>query len=173
MSEDDTFSRRKALMSLGFGATALIAAPALAQVTRGGIPGAVGPGPRPIDLPINTAVKLNPAILDAKLNDVRAVSKLQLTKRLPGSTPVEKMLTPGAAAGLTPGARRLTKSDLVSMQAGNIPLGARGLTVRDIASVQGAFGSVGGLAASIDVSCCCCTPCCCAAAVESEFALAA
>jgi hypothetical protein len=168
MSEDHTFSRRKALMSLGFGATALIVAPALAQTT----PGRVGPGPRP-EFPIDAAAKLNPAILDAKLNDPRAVAKLQLTKRLPSSTPIMRMLTPGAAEGLTPGARMLTKGDLVSMQAGKIPPSALGLTVRDIASVQGAFGSIGGLAAEIDISCCCCTPCCCAAAVESEFALAA
>jgi hypothetical protein len=172
MSEIDPFSRRRALMSLGFGAAAMVATPALAQITPGTIPDRVGPGPRP-EFPINAAATLNPAILDSKLNDVRAVSRLQLTKRLPGLTPIDKMLTPSAASGLTTGARRLTKRDLVSMQAGKIPASALGLTVRDIASVQGAFGSVGGLAASIDVSCCCCTPCCCAAAVESDFALAA
>lgn len=178
MSQNDTVSRRKALLSLGFGATAMIAAPALAQttITRGPI----GPGPRPIDnqlvladTPISNVIKRNPAILNANLTDPRAVAQLQLTKRLPDSTPIGKMLTPEGVSALTPGARKLTKGDLVLMQAGRISAAARGLSVRDIASIQGAFGRPGGLAASVDVSCCCCTPCCCAAAVDSDLALAA
>jgi hypothetical protein len=169
VSEDNIFSRRNALMSVGFGATAMLAAPALAQT--------MGVKPMPVAMrpifPIDAAAKSTPAILDGKLVDERAVAKLQLTRRLPDATPVDKMLTSNGISTLTPGARKLTKGDLVAMQAGKIPLAAKGLTVRDIASIQSAFGSVGGLAASIDVSCCCCTPCCCAAAVESEFALAA
>ena len=153
MSEEDKLSRRRTLKAIGFGAIGLTAVaattPAVAQV------------------------RINQSALALKLNDARAVKALQLTKRLPASTPVTSMLTPEAAQGLTPGARTLTKADLVAMQAGRITPAASRLTVRDIESIQGAFSKPGGLAAGLDVSCCCCTPCCCAAAVESELALAA
>ncbi|OYY69353.1 MAG: hypothetical protein B7Y47_11980 [Sphingomonas sp. 28-63-12] len=125
------------------------------------------------NLPIQKFATANPSILQRRLTDQRAVAALQLTRRLPAATPIGKMLTPSAAEGLTPGARTLTKADLSAMQLGRVSATAAKLTVKDIESVQKAFGQIGGLAASIDVSCCCCTPCCCAAAVEPVLALAA
>ncbi|MBY0574331.1 MAG: hypothetical protein K2P84_11680 [Undibacterium sp.] len=134
-------------------------------------------------------VQMAPAMADTKtVGDVRVVSsdvalskldraaltKLNLTGRLPANAAIEKMyLTPEALAVLTPAAKLLSKADLVSLSAGKPTAAAGRLTVTDIGSIRNAFGTgympgkVGGGIASLDVSCCCCTPCCCAAAVNA------
>jgi len=120
------------------------------------------------------SLQINPAILELKMVDPRALKALNLTRRLPGSTPIAKMgLNNKAVKILTRGARSLTKSDLESLAAGRNTDRTAKLSVADIKSVQVAFGQgldVGSLA--LDISCCCCTPCCCAAAYPTEKAAA-
>jgi hypothetical protein len=155
MSADGKVSRRTSLKVLGFGALGLAG---------------LGSGEAAMAQMGTTAI--NPSLLQMRLSDPRAVKALGLTtRRLPTSTPITRMVSEEAAAGLTAQARTLTKADLVAMQAGRITPAAAKLTVRDVESIQGAFRRPNSF--SIDISCCCCTPCCCAAAVEPELAQAA
>lgn len=119
--------------------------------------------------------------LELKLADRAALDYLRLNQavvgRLPYDTPIENMgLTEEAKAGLTEGAKRLTKGDLVGLQQSLVTDTAAEMTVTDILSVRDAFAVGYRLPATdlatgpqaLDISCCCCTPCCCAAAVEVE-----
>ncbi|MDB5072617.1 MAG: hypothetical protein JWM87_3728 [Candidatus Eremiobacteraeota bacterium] len=102
--------------------------------------------------------------------------EITVARRLPDTTPIQKMLTPEAAKGLTPAAMKLTKGDLNALGTGELTPTTKQLTVADITSVQTAFtrpngpaflGGGGGMLAGksrFSVSCCCCSPCCCAAA---------
>lgn len=149
------FDRRKFLATVGFGAAALTVGTAANAQTK-------------LQLQRAEVLKIDPKMLELKLADPRAVEVLQLTKRLPETTPITKMgLTEKAVSILTPGAQKLTKADLQALAVGKVPEAAKALTVADIDSVKVAFGTgYRGAAdlAALDVSCCCCTPCCCAAA---------
>ncbi len=114
------------------------------------------PLPTHIGLAANTAVKL-------------------AVKSMPMSTPITNMLTPQAAANLSPEVKALTKSDLITLQMGGHNAATAALTTADLKSIQTAFtqgSKVGGIAAAGDINCCCC-PCCCATAVLEPVAAVA
>ena len=87
-------------------------------------------------------------------------------------------LSPDKASALTPAAAKLTKADLVALNANPKAEAARlHLTATDLSSVKRAFSTmrVGALAkanggVSVSVYACCC-PCCCAASVPVEVAV--
>jgi hypothetical protein len=89
-----------------------------------------------------------------------------------------KALAPETASALTPAAAKLTKADLVALNADPKKEAAkRGLTVTDLNSVKKAFATMRAASAaeanggvSVSVTACCC-PCCCAASVQVEVAV--
>lgn len=145
--------------------------------------------PEPIELPrgsLRDALISNPDVIIDALRDVvgsrrpggvlPAGTRVQLR---PMSTPITDMIEPNRVERLSPGARKLTKADLMALGGwGERKTAAElGLDVKDIQTIRDVFsdrlrpGGVagGGLGggfnpAAVDVSCCCCTPCCCAAA---------
>jgi hypothetical protein len=82
-------------------------------------------------------------------------------------------------ARLTPGAKRLTKAQLLQLAAGDTSQTGK-VTVEDLKSVSQVFGSRAGrlagadqLAVSVNACCCChtiCCCCCCADAVTDPIA---
>lgn len=162
--EEIRHDRRMAIRTLGMGVLAAVGAASAANAQSLKLEKSISGGRLNLKaLPKN--LQVNPAILELKMADPRAIKALHLTARLPGRTPITQMgLDPKYARVLTDAARNLTKTDLETLATGKNTAATRNLTVADIKSVQVAFG--GGFDAgelALDVSCCCCTPCCCAA----------
>ncbi len=95
----------------------------------------------------------------------RAAAPVAPQKALPAKTPIAQLgLTAAEARGLTPGARKLTKGDLVALMKGQVPKAAQALTVRDLTSINAVYSKALAAAArppGPGCCCCCSTPCCC------------
>ena len=87
-------------------------------------------------------------------------------------------LSPSTASALTPAAAKLTKADLVALNANPKAEAAKlNLTATDLNSVKKAFSATRAAAkavanggVTVSVTACCC-PCCCAASVQAEVAI--
>jgi len=97
---------------------------------------------------------------------------------LPMRTPISELgLTAAEARRLTPGARKLTKGDLIAMMEGKIPRAAQGLTLRDLTSISNVYAaaarSMSIRPAPTPACCCCCCArggcCCCCATLTTEI----
>ena len=93
-------------------------------------------------------------------------------------TPISELgLTAAEARRLTPGARKLTKGDLIAMMEGKIPRAAQGLTLRDLTSISNVYAaaarSMSIRPAPTPACCCCCCArggcCCCCATLTTEI----
>jgi hypothetical protein len=84
-------------------------------------------------------------------------------------TPVSELgLTPAEARRLTPGARKLSRGDLVAMLEGKVPPAAQALTLRDLGSIRQVFAAtLRGRLAPDPGCCCCCGDACCCCCVET------
>ena len=86
-------------------------------------------------------------------------------KPLPARTPISKLgLTPDQARGLTPGAKKLTRADLLAMMEGKPSRAAQALTIRDLTSISQVY-ALAMRVPNPEPGCCCCScaggACCC------------
>jgi hypothetical protein len=111
----------------------------------------------------------------------RQPSKAAPKKPLPARTPIAELgLTRAEAGRLTPGARKLTRGDLIAMMEGKIPAAAQALTLRDLNSISQVYtaGARAGFVGRPNPGCCCCCSgrsgcCCCCCADPGRIASAA
>jgi len=97
----------------------------------------------------------------------------EVHKPLPMTTPLAKLgLAPEELKLLSPGAKKLTKADLVAMMSGEFPAAAQGLTVRDLHGITQVYAlrAKAGTSTSGGGGCCCCciACCCCCTAVSVD-----